>query len=58
MVLSLDKIEEKLEQHIRFEERVLFPKIQKVATEDEFLHVEKIHQPEKFVDNEKDPFWK
>ena len=57
-IKTLSKIEEELEQHIRFEERVLFPEIQKVATEDEFLHVEKIHQPEKFVDNEKDPFWK
>lgn len=55
---TLHRIEEELEQHIRFEERVLFPEIQKVATEDEFLHIEKIHQPEKFVDNEKDLFWK
>ena len=29
----LSKIEEELEQHIRFEERILFPEIQKVATE-------------------------
>lgn len=57
-IKTLSKIEEELEQHIRFEERVLFPEIQKVATEDEFLHIEKIHQPEKFVENEKDLFWK
>ena len=57
-IKTLSKIEEELEQHIRFEERVLFPEIQKVATEDEFLHIEKIHQSERFIDNEKDPFWK
>ncbi|MTE27431.1 hemerythrin domain-containing protein [Winogradskyella ouciana] len=57
-IKTLSKIEEELEQHIRFEERVLFPEIQKVATEDEFFHIEKIHQPEKFVENEKDLFWK
>lgn len=55
---TLSKIEEELDKHIRFEERVLFPEIQKVATEEEFLHVENIHQPEKFIDNESDVFWK
>ncbi|MDN3492269.1 hemerythrin domain-containing protein [Winogradskyella bathintestinalis] len=53
----LNKIEEELDQHIRFEERVLFPEIQKVATEEEFLQIEKIHQPEKFIDKEDDLFW-
>lgn len=55
---TLHRIEEELEQHIRFEERVLFPEIQNLATEDEFLHIERSHQPEKFVDNENDPFWR
>lgn len=55
---TLHKIEEELEQHIRFEERVLFPEIQKVATESQMLQIEKIHQPEKFIDNESDMFWK
>lgn len=56
--ITLHGIEEELEQHIRFEERVLFPEIQNVATKDEFLQIENIHQPKKFVDNETDLFWK
>jgi len=55
---TLSKIEEELEQHIRFEERVLFPEIQKVATKEQMLQIEKIHQPETFVDNLEDEFWK
>ncbi|MFC5195555.1 hemerythrin domain-containing protein [Bizionia hallyeonensis] len=55
---SLSKIEEELEQHIRFEERILFPEIQKVATEEQLQHIAKIHQPESFEDNISDEFWK
>tara|TARA_R110002049_G_scaffold90983_2_gene227421 strand:+ start:610 stop:1071 length:462 start_codon:yes stop_codon:yes gene_type:complete len=55
---TLSKIEEELDKHIRFEERVLFPEIQKTATETQMLQIEKIHQPEKFIDNETDLFWK
>ena len=36
---ALSKIEEELDKHIRFEERVLFPEIQKVATEDQMAIV-------------------
>ena len=55
---TLSKIEEELEKHIRFEERVLFPEIEKVATEAELLQIEKIHQPEVFGDNVEDEFWR
>ncbi len=55
---SLHKIEEDLEQHIRFEERVLFPEIQKVATEKELEHIETIHNEEGFVDKTDDEFWR
>jgi iron-sulfur cluster repair protein YtfE (RIC family) len=55
---SLHRIEVDLEQHIRFEERVLFPEIQKVATEEELLQIEKIHNDDGFVDNLEDEFWK
>jgi len=55
-ILSI--IEEELEQHIRFEERILFPEIQKIATESQMLHIEKIHHPEDFEDNLDDVFWK
>lgn len=57
-IITLSKIEEELEQHIRFEERVLFPEIQKVATEAQMLHIEKIHRPEIFKDKLDDEFWK
>ncbi|QRM89865.1 hemerythrin domain-containing protein [Lacinutrix sp. WUR7] len=56
--ITLGKIEEVLEQHIRFEERILFPEIQKIATEEQMLQIEKIHQPEDFKDNIEDEFWK
>ncbi|WP_034059204.1 hemerythrin domain-containing protein [Lacinutrix jangbogonensis] len=55
---TLIKIEEALEKHIRFEERVLFPEIQKVASETQMLEIEKIHQSESFVDKIDDEFWR
>lgn len=54
---SLHKIEEELEQHIRFEERILFPEIQKSATEEQLALIEDIHSDERFVDNTTDEFW-
>lgn len=54
---SLTLIEEELEQHIRFEERVLFNEIQKIATEKQLLIISKIHTDGKFNDNTDDPFW-
>lgn len=55
---TLSKIEEELEQHIRFEERILFPEIQKVATEKQFALIEEIHQQDDFIDKQDDEFWK
>ena len=55
---SLHKIEEELEKHIRFEERILFPEIQKNATDEQLTLIEDIHDDEGFVDNEEDEFWK
>lgn len=56
---ALGLIEEELEQHIRFEERILFPEIQKTATEIQLHHIEKVHSSdEKFNDNLNDVFWK
>ncbi len=54
---SLSLIEEELENHIRFEERVLFKEIQKVANESELNQINEIHKDEKFVENNKDVFW-
>lgn len=55
---SLGLIEEELERHIRFEERVLFNEIQKKATQEQLLDLEQIHSEEKFVDNLTDAFWR
>lgn len=56
--IALSQIEKALDEHIRFEERVLFPEIQKAATELELLEIEKIHQETDFVDKLDDQFWK
>lgn len=55
---SLHKIEVELEQHIRFEGRLLFPEIQKIASDDDLLKIEKIHNDDGFVDNLEDEFWR
>lgn len=55
---SLSLIEEELERHIRFEERVLFNEIQRNATQEQLLALAQIHSEEKFVDNLTDTFWK
>lgn len=56
--LNLGLIEEELEAHIRFEERVLFPEIQEWASADQLRRIEEIHSEEEFAENEKDMFWK
>ncbi|MBD98995.1 MAG: cation-binding protein [Verrucomicrobia bacterium] len=55
--VRLNSIEEQLEQHIRFEERILFQEVQSIATETELKHVKEAHSEENFVDNLNDPFW-
>ena len=54
---NLIQIEEELESHIRFEERVLFNEIQAVATQEQLDLIKEIHTEEKFVDNISDSFW-
>lgn len=54
----LSIIADTLESHIRFEERVLFHEIQKVASESQWLEIEKVHQADSFEDNLTDEFWK
>jgi iron-sulfur cluster repair protein YtfE (RIC family) len=54
---SLGLIEEELETHIRFEERILFKEIQKIATEKQLETILNIHKDEKFDDNTNDLFW-
>ena len=54
---SINLIEEELEKHIRFEERVLFNEIQKAATKEQLEQIQLFHSDSKFVDNLTDPFW-
>ena len=59
---NLVLIEEKLESHVRFEERILFEEIQKVATHAELKRIYKAHNStfsaEKFQEKWIDEFWK
>ena len=43
MLIVLDLIEEELEQHIPFEERILFNEIQQRATPEQLIGIEKHH---------------
>jgi len=54
---NIGLIGDELVDHIRFEERVLFGEIQKIATTEQLLSIEFNHSDEKFVDNLSDPFW-
>lgn len=54
---NLNLIEEELESHIRYEERILFGEIQKNATAEQLQSIQINHSDEKFVDNLTDQFW-
>lgn len=54
---SLHRLEEELDAHIRFEERVLFNEIQKVATPEQLAKVEEIHQEPAVILEYEDQFW-
>jgi iron-sulfur cluster repair protein YtfE (RIC family) len=54
---SLSQLEEELDAHIRFEERVLFNEIQKVATEAQLKKVAEIHEELEKIPDYPDPFW-
>ncbi len=54
---NLSLIEEELDSHIRFEERVLFNEIQAIATQDQLTQIQFHHKETKFMDNLTDPFW-
>ena len=55
---TLGLIEQALESHIRFEERVLFNKIQDVATPKQLALIAKHHAETKFQENTEDEFWR
>ena len=56
--ISLGLIEKELEQHIRFEERVLFNEIQQVASKEQLESFDRVHDDGKFQENTEDVFWK
>ncbi|HMU99360.1 MAG TPA: hemerythrin domain-containing protein [Leptospiraceae bacterium] len=55
--ISIKQIQVDLEKHIRFEERVLFDKIQNAASPENMDVIKKLHSSEKFIDNTSDVFW-
>lgn len=54
---SLQVLEKKLENHIRFEERILFKVIEQNASEEQLQIIENAHQQPLPQDNYSDPFW-
>tara|TARA_R100000306_G_C4338022_1_gene123757 strand:- start:395 stop:829 length:435 start_codon:yes stop_codon:yes gene_type:complete len=54
---TLRVLELQLKEHIRFEERVLFNKIQEVATPEELEKIEQVHANEPTSAYYVDPFW-
>lgn len=54
---ALSQIEEELEAHIRFEERVLFPEIQKVANKKQLQLIAKHHTEIEACTTWEDAFW-
>jgi len=57
LLRNLSLIEEELESHIRFEERILFNEIQAIANAKQLAAIQQIHFNEKFADNFTDTFW-
>jgi iron-sulfur cluster repair protein YtfE (RIC family) len=54
---TLNQIEEELENHIRFEERILFNEIQNTASEKEMQGVQKSHIEHPIDETWEDKFW-
>lgn len=54
---SISLIEEELEKHVRFEERVLFNEIQNVATPSQILTIASAHSETKILEEHSDEFW-
>jgi hemerythrin-like domain-containing protein len=57
LLKNLTSIEEELESHIRFEERILFNEIQNIATDEQLELISVIHTEGPFTDNLTDAFW-
>lgn len=55
---TIKSLGEELEQHIRFEERVLFNEIQNIVDGQQLETIMRYHEEEPFVENTSDEFWK
>lgn len=55
---TLMEIQDLLNEHIRFEERVVFNQAQKKGSIAQLEKIKVLHPEGKFDDNESDPFWK
>ncbi|WP_066220407.1 hemerythrin domain-containing protein [Formosa haliotis] len=55
---NLNLLADVLEKHIRFEERVLFPEIQSIASPEAMAHIDEIHYEQNLEENTSDEFWK
>ncbi len=58
LLKSVSLIEEELEQHIRFEERILFNELERLATAPQLVMIDQLHNENIFVENTEDEFWK
>jgi len=56
--VNLRMLEQKLTEHIRFEERELFTEIEKVASKNQLEQIKEVHPDLKFEENSDDEFWK
>jgi len=54
---NLNLIADELNNHIRFEERELFPAIEEKLTNDQLNEFATAHKEERFMDNLSDSFW-
>ena len=55
--LNLLCVEAEIQAHIRFEERILFTEIQKIATKEQLEKIKVSHTDAAFVELEEDVFW-
>ena len=54
---SLSLLEENLDNHIRFEERILFNEIQDTASPEQLETIQQLELDHQFVENTEDEFW-
>lgn len=57
-VETLERIANELEKHIRFEERVLFPEIEKTTSEKNMSLIRERHNNADILEDWQDEFWK